>query len=188
MSAVFTPQRKKIDVELYHRMGATGILTADDRVELVDGDLLQMAPVGSQHSFAVSILAARLIELCGRSHLVVPQGPVRLSRYDEPQPDLLVLRGPVSRYREKIPEPQDVLLLVEISETTLRYDRSVKLPLYARHDIAEVWILDLVTRRLECHRDPAGNRYGEARILEPDVAADIAAIPGVSLMWGEVFG
>jgi Uma2 family endonuclease len=149
--------RRLFTVHDYHRMGEAGILHEDDRVELIEGEIVETAAIGTRHFTCVNQLTRLLVRGVGDAAIVSVQNPVRLNEYSEPQPDLTVLR--VRDYRESLPMPEDVLLLIEISDTTLSYDRGVKLPLYARAGIREVWIVDLQGEIIERHTDPSGSGY-----------------------------
>jgi Uma2 family endonuclease len=130
--------RHRLNVDDYYRMAAAGVLARDARVELIEGEIIDMAPIGSRHSGTVSLLARRLAAAIGESAIVATQSPLRLSQLSESQPDLLLLKPRADFYRQSHPEPADVLLLIEVCESSLRYDQQVKLPLYARHGVAEV--------------------------------------------------
>jgi len=149
--------RRRFTVHDYHRMGEAGILHEDDRVELIEGEIVEMAAIGTRHFTCVNQLNRLLVRGVGDAAIVSVQNPVRLDEHTEPQPDLTVLR--VRDYRESLPMPEDVLLLIEVSDTTLAYDRGVKLPLYARAGIREVWIVDLVGEVIERHTDPSADGY-----------------------------
>ena len=180
--------RRKLDVAQYHRMGEAGIFRDRERVELIEGELIQMAPIGSGHSGAVNGTNRALIRAVGDQAIVSVHGPVRLGDYSEPEPDFMLLRPRDDDYRSKTPVAEDVLLLIEVSQSSLRYDRSVKLALYARHGIAEVWIVDLAANAVEWFRLPEGESYaetGRARrgetltpALLPDVPVPVTAILG----------
>jgi Uma2 family endonuclease len=187
MSVVFTPQRRKLSADQFERMGQTGILGSDARVELIEGELIEMAPIGSRHAAAVDFLSMHFARLVGDAALVRTQNPLRLADDSEPQPDLMLLRPRADRYRSAHPRPADVLLLIEVAETTLAFDRETKLPLYAKHGVPEVWILDLDARRLEIHREP--DEGGYRRKLERGEAESIApmALPAAALQVGAVF-
>ncbi|HLB17276.1 MAG TPA: Uma2 family endonuclease [Burkholderiales bacterium] len=187
MSVVFTPQRRKLSADQFERMGQTGILGPDARVELIEGELIEMAPIGSRHAAAVDFLSMHFARLVGDAALVRTQNPLRLADDSEPQPDLMLLRPRADRYRSAHPRPADVLLLIEVAETTLVFDRETKLPLYAKHGVPEVWILDLDARRLEIHREPGEGGY--RRKLERGEAESIApmALPAAALQVGAVF-
>jgi Uma2 family endonuclease len=187
MSAVFTPQRRKLSADQFERMGETGILGPEPRVELIEGEMIEMPPIGSRHAAAVASLSTHFARVVGDDALVWTQNPPRLSDDSEPQPDLMLLRPKADRYRSGHPHPQDVLLLIEVAETTLVFDRETKLPLYAKQGVPEVWILDLEAKRLEIYREPGPGGY--RRKLERGEAESIApgALPIAALRVGAVF-
>lgn len=150
--------RRLLTVEEYHRMADAGILTEDDRVELIEGELVAMAPIGSEHIAATNALNRLLVLAVGERGIVSVGNPVRLSRHSEPQPDFAVLRLR-SDYRTLAPRPEDTVLAVEVANTSLDYDRTVKLALYASSGIPEVWIVNLATEEVEVHRAPLGGKY-----------------------------
>ena len=176
--------RRRFTVHDYHRMGEAGILHEDDRVELIEGELLEMAAIGTRHFTCVNQLNRLLVRGVGDGAIVSPQNPARLDEYSEPQPDLTVLR--VRDYRESLPMPEDVLLLIEVSDTTLRYDRGIKLPLYARAGIREVWIVDLPGQAIERHTDPPGDHYRHTERVGKGEELAPLALPGLSLRVDEV--
>jgi Uma2 family endonuclease len=149
--------RRRFTVEEYHRMGEAGILREDERVELIEGELVEMNPIGSRHAACVRVLTRLLGRSLGDELLLDVQNPVRLNGGLEPQPDLAVVRA--HDYRESLPGPEDILLLIEVSDTTLSYDRDVKLPLYGRAGIAESWIVDLLNQAIERHNDRSEEGY-----------------------------
>ncbi len=151
--------RHKLTVADIYRMLDAGILHEDSRVELIDGELLDMAPIGSDHATTVDRLMKALVLACGDRAIVRAQNPVRLDDLNEPQPDFSILRPRPDGYRHGHPGPADVLLLIEVADSSLRFDRRVKLPLYARFGIPEVWIADLQRRVLERHLSPMGSAY-----------------------------
>lgn len=152
-------RRRRFTVHEYHRMAEAGILHEDDRVELIEGEIVEMSPIGGRHAKCVIELMRLLVPVVGEEARVSPQNPVRLGDYGEPQPDIAVLRIS-ERYRAgELSESEDVLLLVEVSDTSLRYDREIKLPLYARAVVREVWIVDLANEAIERHTEPTGDGY-----------------------------
>jgi Uma2 family endonuclease len=152
-------RRRRFTVHEYHRMAEAGILHEDDRVELIEGEIVEMSPIGGRHAKCVIELMRLLVPVVGEEARVSPQNPVRLGDYGEPQPDIAVLRIS-ERYRAgELSESEDVLLLVEVSDTSLRYDREIKLPLYARAVVREVWIVDLANEAIERHTEPTGDSY-----------------------------
>lgn len=149
-------KRHRFTVEEYHEMGRAGVLSEDDRVELIDGEIVEMTPIGWRHANCVTALTMLLVRFAQDRYVVSVQNPLTISEYGEPQPDLLLLeRYPLGR----LPGPDDVALLVEVSDTTLAYDKNVKLPRYARAGVPEVWIVDLAARKVEVHSDPSPQGY-----------------------------
>ena len=179
--------RHKLDVHAYHRMGEAGIFRGDERVELIEGELIDMAPIGSDHSASINSLNLALVTACGGQALVSVQNPVRLDRYNEPQPDFAVLRPRADNYRVSHPSPADVLLLVEVADSSLRFDRTVKLPLYARHLIPELWIVDLRRRELDVFRDPAGDAYATTASFRESDSITLALAPEITVRLSRVF-
>jgi len=154
-----SPRSRRIAVDDYYRMGEVGIFRPDERVELLNGRIVEMPPIGPRHSYAVAALNAKLTILLGDRAITFCQGPVRLGRFSEPEPDIVVARGPRERYLDAHPAPADVLLVIEVSDATLRYDRGEKQKAYATAMIPEYWIVDLRHRRIDVYTDPNGNRY-----------------------------
>jgi Uma2 family endonuclease len=181
-------KRRPLTVAEYYRMGDAGILTEDDRVELIEGQLVAMTPIGSGHSGTVNGLNHLLVRAVGERGVVAVQNPVRLDDHSEPRPDFAVLRPRPDAYRRAHPRPADVLLLVEVADSSLAYDRAVKRALYARHGIHELWIVDLGAGEVEVCRDPRGERYesvvraGRGTILEPTL------LPGAAIAVADILG
>jgi Uma2 family endonuclease len=163
MSAVLPLARHKLSVEDYHRMGEAGILGPDSRVELIEGEIIDMAPIGSLHASVVVFLTKFFIRSLGEAGVVSAQNPIRLLPASEPQPDLTLLKPRADGYRKSHPTAADVLLLVEVSDTTVDYDRRVKVPLYAQYGIQEMWLIDLKAESLEVYTAPVGKGYGSVR-------------------------
>jgi len=157
---------RPITADEYHRMGETGILRPDERVELLNGRIVEMPPIGHRHSYGVIALDALLQRTFDDPAVIVAQGPIRLDRFSEPQPDLLIVRGPIDRYATRHATPDDTLLVVEVAESTLRYDRGEKLRAYARMGIAEYWIVDVARERLHAFTEPDGERYRTESVVE----------------------
>jgi len=173
------PRRHRLSVADYHRMAEVGILRPDERVELIEGELLDMAPIGSRHNSAVDRVAAALHAAAEGRAIVRAQGSVSLDAYTEPEPDIALLRHRADFYWSAQPQPADVLLIVEVAETTLGYDSDVKLPLYARHRIPEVWLVDIEGRRLTRHRAPLQGAYSLVDEPELNVPVALSALPEV---------
>jgi Uma2 family endonuclease len=182
------PRRHRLTVSDYYRMAEVGILDAEARVELIDGDIIDMAPPGSPHAATVHYLNEVLVRAVGGRANVLVQNPVRLSDFSEPQPDVALLRRRDDFYRERHPQPDDVLLIVEVAATSLRFDRDTKLPLYARHGIPEMWLVDLGSRRLSRYRAP---QHGAFTLVDtPDLGAllEVSALSEVSVDLQRLFG
>ena len=152
-------RRHALSVEDFHRMGDAGLFTPEARVELIEGEIIDMTPIGSAHASRVKRLARILMSALEDEAIVAVQDPVRLGSRSEPQPDLAVLRYRSDFYASAHPEAADVLLLIEVADTTARFDREVKIPLYARHDVSEVWLVDLEVGSLEVYREPRAGAY-----------------------------
>ena len=182
------PARHRLNVDDYHRMARDGILGEDDRVELIDKEMIGMAPIGQDHAATVNGLAHALFLACGDRAIVSIQNPVRLDPFNEPQPDAALLRPRADRYRTGTrPGPADVPMLAEVADSTLRYDRAVKLPLYARAGIGEVWIVDLRRRVVDIHRSPAEDRYASVERHGPDDTVTLALAPDILVELRRVF-
>ncbi len=186
MGQMREPDRVKWRVADFHRMGEAGILAPDDRVELIGGEVLRMAPIGSAHAWTVDRLAALLVLAVGERAHVSAQNPIVLSEHDEPQPDLMVLRAPASRYRATLPSSDDVLLLIEVADTTIARDMNIKLPLYARHRIPEVWIVDLPAARLIAFTGSDGASYTQRRELAAKDRVSPVFLPDIAIALGEI--
>lgn len=179
-------RRRLLTVDEYHRMGEAGILTDDDRVELIEGELVAMSPIGSEHVAATNALNRLLVLAVGDRAIVSVQNPVRLTQHSEPQPDFAVLK--LRDYRAALPRPEDTLLAVEVANTSLDYDRTVKLALYASSGIPEVWIVDLTADLVEVYRLPAGDTYTSVtRTGRADVLT-IDAVPDARIQVDAIFG
>ena len=152
------PRPHRLTVHDYYRMAEVGVLHPDDRTELIEGEIIDMPPIGDRHGAAVRLLNTRLVRAVGDAAEVSCQLPVRLSLRSEPQPDFAIVKAKEGGYR-KHPHPRDVLLLVEVSDSTLRYDLGKRASLYAAHGIPEYWVFDLQHNRVWRHRAPRGREY-----------------------------
>lgn len=144
-------------------MAEAGILSEDDRVELIEGEIIEMSPIGSRHAACIDRLSTLLHRLPGLAAIVRVQSPIRLDQYSEPQPDIAVLRPREDFYSRSHPTPADVLVVIEVADSSATYDRAVKVPLYARAEIAEVWLLDLVRDEIEIFSQPENGTYKDVR-------------------------
>ena len=179
--------RRLFSVDEYHRMLEAGVLGEDDRVELIEGEIIEMAPIGRRHAACVDKLTELLKEKLGRAAIVRVQGPVRLNDQSEPEPDVALLRRREDFYAREMPGPADVLLIVEVADTSSRYDRAVKVPLYARAGIPELWLIDLETEEIEVHFQPSGDGYQRVCRLGRGESVAPQAFPQVSFTVSDLF-
>lgn len=180
--------RRRFTVEQYHQMAEAGILTADDQVELIEGDIVEMSPIGRHHAACVKRLIRLFSQRVSERAVVAAQDPVELSDRSEPQPDFALLQPRLDFYEAGHPRPQDVLLLVEVADTTAESDRKVKISLYARSEIVEVWLVDINQQSIEVHREPALNRYRNVQHFQRGQKLSAQAFPDISLTVDEVLG
>jgi len=165
-----------------------GILTEDDRLELIDGEIVEMSPIGSSHQGCVDRLNFLFVQRAGDKGIVRIQGPIELDDFSEPQPDLSLLRMRSDYYSHSHPRPADVLLVVEVSDSTLDYDRSVKIPLYARAGVAEAWVANLSGDSIEVYSDPANGSYQRVRICRRGESISPRDLQHVSFIVDEILG
>ena len=180
------PARHRLDVGAYYKMAEAGILANAHRVELIDGEIFDMPAIGSPHAAVTNRLVRGFARAVADGlTLLSVQNPLRLDAYNEPEPDLMLLRPRDDDYQQGHPSALDVLLLVEVSESSLAYDRGTKLALYARFSVPEVWIIDLLGAAIEIYREPKEGGYSVrerltsgslAPALLPGIAIDVAAL------------
>ena len=173
--------RRRFTVAEYYAMADAGILTEKDRVELLDGEIVLMAPIGNRHQSSVDGHGEMfMLRLQGRANVRI-QGPVRLDDDNEPEPDVTLLRRRDDYYATGHPGPDDVLLLIEVADSTLEFDRNVKLRLYAQAGIPEVWISNLRNRRVESYTDPTESGYAIVRYFEAGSSVTPLNFPDIEL-------
>ena len=169
-------------------MGEAGILSEDDRVELIEGEIVQMAPIGSRHAACVDRLTQLFVlRVMGRA-IVRVQNPVLLNDYSEPQPDLALLRPRADFYASGHPAPQDVLLVVEVADTSAGIDRAAKMPLYARAGIHEAWLVDLQADQVEVHRQPTPQGYRSVQTFGRGASFALEMLPDLTLAVADILG
>ncbi|MGH2712253.1 MAG: Uma2 family endonuclease [Actinomycetota bacterium] len=181
----------RFTVEEYERLGEAGIIGEDERVELIDGQVVQMTPIGLPHTGTVKALINTFSSRLADRVVLSVQDPVVLDDYTEPQPDVVLLAPPLETYRKRQPRADDVLLLVEVADSSGIYDRGVKVPLYASAGIPEYWIVDVKAGVIEVHRSPQGDQYSSVEVVRPgghvspeafpDIQLDVSAILGTSM-------
>jgi Uma2 family endonuclease len=182
------PTRWTFTVADYHRMLEVGIFTEDDRVELIDGEVIRMGPIGSPHAATVNRLNAILAPQIGNTAIVSIQNPVVLTDSTEPQPDLLILKYRDDFYENALPGSADVLLIIEVSDTTLAFDRQEKLSRYAQAGIPEVWITVLENATVERYSEPSGNQYSTKQTYKRGQSVNILALPQIIVSVDSIFG
>jgi Uma2 family endonuclease len=181
-------RRHRLTVAEYYRMAEAGVLAPDARVELIDGEIVDMAPMNSRHASVVARLNALCSAAAGGRAQIRCQLPLRLGDRSEPEPDLMLVALRDDFYAAAHPTAADVLLLIEVSDSTVRYDREIKLPLYARHGIREVWIVDLDNRLLRICRQPVGEAYTDmAETAAPGLLSPLL-LPGVVIDVSRLLG
>ena len=178
--------RRRFTTEEYHQMAAAGIFSEDDRVELLQGEIVEMSPIGSRHAACVNRLNQIFSARLGQQAIVSVQNPIRLSDYSEPEPDLALLHGRGDFYADALPQAGDVWLVVEVAQSSTEVDREVKVPLYARSGISEVWLVDLEEERVEVYRHPGVEGYAEVQEVGRGQSLSPEAFPQVRLEVEEI--
>jgi Uma2 family endonuclease len=171
--------RRTFTVDQYHAMGEAGIFQPDDRIELIRGEVLEMLPIGASHVGCVGRTTHVVTKQIGNDYFVLVQCPIRLSNDSEPEPDFLVVR--MDYDQSSLPTPSDALLVIEVSDSSLAFDRHVKLPLYARAGIPEAWLFNLTTTRIERHTDPSPDGYRSITIAVQGEALTSVSLPALTI-------
>ena len=180
--------RHKLTVDNDYRMAEAGILAEDARVALIEGDIIDTAPIGSEHSGTVNWLTNALTQAAGSRAIVTVQNPLRLDQLSEPQPDFMILQARDDFYRSHHPTAADVLLLVEVAGSSLRFDRIVKSPFYCRFGIVEVWVVDLQHQCIEVHREPSSDGYRTVNTHRAGESITSTALPEVTVSVDALLG
>ena len=180
MVAVF-PQKHLTDIAEWHRMGEAGIFPPEARLELIEGEIFTMAPIGFNHAGHIHRLNRIFARLWNEGVDVRIQSPLQLSDLSEPEPDLTLVKPDANDYTTRHPNTSDVLLLVEVSESTLRFDRTQKLRLYATHNIPEYWIVNLIDDCLEVYRQPQDGDYLDKSTLTKADSINLLALPEIQV-------
>jgi Uma2 family endonuclease len=179
-------ERHRFTAQQYDKMIALGIIDSETRVELIDGEIIAMSPANEPHEGMVRLILNRLMPLVGQLATVDVQNAVALNDRSRPEPDLMLLKPRYDAYRNHRPRPQDVLLLIEVADSSLQKDRTVKLPNYARAGIPEVWIIDLEGRCVEIYRNPVKESYGQVLVLQQGHIVCLA-LPQIALLVDDLF-
>ena len=176
-----------LTVEEYHRMGETGILKQQDRVELIEGEIVDMAPIGSNHAGTVNYLSKVLNTSLSTEAIISSQNPIIMNNLSEPEPDIVVLKLRDDFYRHAHPTPDDIYLVIEVAESSLQYDREIKIPLYAKYNIPEVWLVDLESNQLTVYSSPKNNQYENIETITTYSHVAIQKIPGIKINLSNLF-
>jgi Uma2 family endonuclease len=182
------PTKRQFTVREYRRIADAGVFGPHDRVELIAGEIIEMPPIGSHHAVCVARLDRLFNRLAGDDVVVWIQNPLLLDDQSEPLPDVMLLKGTTELYLDEHPRPAAVLLLVEVSDTSLQYDRGTKLPMYAAAGIPEVWIIDLAARQIDIYRDPAGRSYSTHSACQGKDLLAPRLLPSISLTADQIVG
>jgi len=168
-------RRRRFTVEEYYKLAEVGILAPDERVELLAGEIIKMAPIGNKHAYGVTQFAEEFSVQLGRRVTIRVQNPIRLATDEEPEPDIAVVYRRDDGYLSGHPRPEDVIILIEIADSTVGFDRRHKLPMYALHGVPQVWLGDINARMVEVHDEPIAAGYARVRIFDAD---DVLGLPG----------
>jgi Uma2 family endonuclease len=182
------PARRLFNVNEFYKMGDAGVFGPGDRVELIEGEVIEMTPIGSLHAACVDRLNMLFHRILPPSAVVRVQNPVRLDAHSESEPDIAVLRARDDFYAKVHPGPKDVLLVVEVADTTLEYDRDVKVPLFARAGIPEVWLVHLGGECLESYAQPDGRTYALSNVFHRSESVSSNAVPELVLSVDAILG
>jgi Uncharacterized protein conserved in cyanobacteria len=180
--------KRWFSVDEYYRMAEAGILREDDRVELIEGEIVEMSPIGSRHAACVGRLTEILGQLAAGKAILWVQNPVLIDEYSEPLPDVALLKRREDFYAEGHPTASDVLLLIEVADTSVEYDRNIKLPLYAKAGISEVWLVNLPQETIEIYRQPLDKTYREVRLVKRGESLEAEALSNLMLEADSVLG
>ena len=175
-------------IDAGYRMIDAGILSEDDRVELIEGEVIKMSPIGKFHAACVKRLNKLFVFLVGRTATVSVQDPIRLTDFSEPQPDLALLKRRDDFYSSGHPTPEDVSLVVEVADSSVQYDRMIKMPLYARSGIPEVWLVDVARDLVEVYARPVNGRYQDFREARRGETLSLSSLPNLAISIDDILG
>jgi Uma2 family endonuclease len=182
-------KHRLFNVDEYYRMAEAGIFDEDDRVELIEGEIIEMVPIGSRHAGVVKRLIALLSGLISEDKAILSaQDPVRLNDLSEPEPDVALLRARRDFYTESHPAPRDVLLIIEVADSSAESDREIKVPLYARAAVTEVWVVDVNADVIDVYRSPSSGSYVFHVGASRGDAVSPEALPEVKLKVSDILG
>jgi len=187
MNSIISPVRKHLtDIHEWRKLGEANIFPPDSRIELIEGEIIEMAPIGSHHSSHLKRINKLFSSLVKDTAIIAVQDPLQLNDLTEPEPDFMLLRPVPDFYYENHPNSQDVLLLIEVADSSLTYDQTQKLRLYALHNVHEYWLLNLNDNCLEVYRKPHGEVYAEKNTLYSGDEITLSQLPDISIQVAEI--
>ena len=178
----------RLNVSQYHQMSEAGIFSENDKVELINGEIIEMSPIGRRHTACVNRLNSVFSQLLGKKVIVAVQNPIILNNLSEPEPDIALLQPRADFYESGHPQPQDIFLLIEVADSSLEYDRDVKIPLYASSGITEVWLVDIYEQVIIVYRYPSENGYSDIQKLSRGEKMSIPVFPEMNLVVDNILG
>lgn len=184
--AIANPRKHLTDIDEWRRLGEAGIFPPDSRLELINGEILEMSPIGCNHSGHINRINKLLTILTGTKAIASVQNPLRLGDLSEPEPDFMLLKLAPDFYSTRHPVANDVLLLIEVADSSLEFDRNQKMHLYALHCIPEYWLLNLNDSCVEVYRKPAGDLYAEKRTLTSGDSIALSELPEITIDIGDI--
>lgn len=176
-----------LTTQQYHLMYEAGVFSDDDRLELINGEIKTMSPIGKKHVACIIRLVKLFEKKLGDRFMVSPQNSIRLNNHAEPQPDIAILKWRDDFYTEALPTSDDILLIIEVVDSTTVYDREVKAPLYATNGIPEMWLFDLNKKAIEGYSQPSANGYKQIHRYDEGDTLSMLAFPEVTFMWKDLF-
>jgi len=179
---------RKFNTSQYHQMNQSNILTEDDRVELINGEIIEMSPIGTKHTSCINRCNSILPNLLGQKVIISIQNPITLNNLSEPQPDIALLKPRADFYENSHPQPQDIFLLIEVVDSSIDYDRDIKIPLYANSNIYEVWLIDINAQLITVYRYPQNDNYQEITTYHRGEKISILSFPDISLQVNAILG
>lgn len=180
--------RRLFNVDEYHLMAKAGILHEDDPIELINGEIIEMSPIGTPYINCVNRLTMLLVPMLVDKAIVSVQNPIRLNKFNEPEPDIAVLKLREDEYAYGPPTPEDALLLIEIADTTVRYDTKVKIPLYANYGVPEVWLVDLNKQKVVVYTDRSEGTYETKQTFKGDTMMTASQMNEIQLSPEKIIG
>ncbi|MBS3026306.1 MAG: Uma2 family endonuclease [Dolichospermum sp. DET50] len=178
----------RLNVSQYHQMSEAGIFSENDKVELINGEIIEMSPIGRRHTACVNRLNSVFSQLLGNKVIIAVQNPIILNNLSEPEPDIALLKHRADFYESGHPQPQDIFLLIEVADSSLEYDRDVKIPLYATSGISEVWLVDIYEQVIIVYRYPSENGYSDIQTFSRGEKLSIQAFPEINLVVNDILG